>query len=469
MSADRRTLIIAASAMVALIAVGVVSSALFTASACDAIDPSPVELTAHGADVAAATEQALPELDADGRGQLHDEIDALADLLGPVSSVHALPDPVGLAATGLGLVATGPTTAVVDGPDAASAVEVGEATVVGDGDALFGLALVNPLTGQVDALQPIATGTAEGAALAGLTCQDTATVGTPLAFYLDAGGGELALLRADEDGEDAILELRDPLQGRVWAARLELSRAPAGIQGEWLTAGLGEEVVVTGYRTDPDDAEVPVLSGFDRSDGAPRWALTREDLSDAIFDDRPDRVEVVAVGTELAVVTVQAEDVDADPDPDATEPATTGPVTLVGIGPRDGQVRFVERLDDASLDDTAVEDAAGDHAGVSDVLVDGRNAWIAVADDGHTQLLEADEAGTSVRHRIDGSVANLTRGGDGAVTAVGDAVVAVVTDQGLESTPISLAASDVLAVDGRVSVVFDAPDGQAAVVVGFGG
>ena len=455
MAADRRTLVIAAVAMVALIAIGVVSSALFTASACEAIEPAPVEPTGYGTAVDGALEQAFSDLDQPGRDRMAATVESLSGQLGSVSAVHVLPDVAGLAATGIGVVATGPTTAVVDGVGPATAVDVGEAAVVGDGAALYGLALENPLTGQVDALQPVATGTAEGGALEGLTCQDTATVGTPLAFHLGAGGGELALLRADEDGEDAILELRDPVDGRVWAAPLELGRAPAGVQGARLTAGLGDDVVVTGYRADPDAAGLPVLAGFDRADGAARWTLTRDHLDAAVSDDRPDRIEVVAVGSELAVVEVQAEDLDAPRDPAATEPATTGPRTLVGVDPATGELRFVEELADGT--------------DLADVLVDGRRALVAFGVDDGTRVVELGEQADGVPHELAVADARLARSDDGTVVVVGDRGVSLLADGRVDTVASEQPATAVLADEDTTTIVFGEPDGGGVVVVVFGG
>lgn len=455
MAADRRTLVIAALAMVALVAIGVVSSALFTASACEAINPSPVELSFYGTDVDAALKQAFTDLDEAGRDRMAATLEALGEQLGPVSAVQVLPEAAGLAATGIGVVATGSTTAVVDGAGPATAVDVGEATVVGDGAALYGLALENPLTGQVDALQPVAAGTAEGGPLEGLTCQDTATVGTPLAFHLDAGGGELALLRADEDGEDAVLELRDPIEGRVWAAPLELGRAPAGVQGERLTAGLGDDIVVTGYRTDPEAAEVPVLAGFDRADGAARWTLTRDHLDAVVSDDRPDRIEVVAVDGELAVVAVQAEDVDASRDPEVTEPVTTGPLTLVGVDPEGGELRFVEELPD----DTDV----------TDVLIDGPRAIAAIGTDDATRVVEMGEEADDIVHELDVDDARLARGDDATVVLVGGPGVSLLGDGQVETVVSDRPATAVLVAEDTTTIVFGAPDGDAVLVVVFGG
>jgi hypothetical protein len=108
---------------------------------------------------------------------------------------------------------------------ATAAVTLGAGTPVGSGLHLYSLALTNPLTGQVDALQPL------DEELEGLTCQDTALVGSPLAFHLAASDGQLLVLRVEEDGDEPELELRDPVAGQVWAAGLRLPTAPAGLTG----------------------------------------------------------------------------------------------------------------------------------------------------------------------------------------------------------------------------------------------
>ncbi|MFP4635148.1 MAG: hypothetical protein ACLFRD_04735 [Nitriliruptoraceae bacterium] len=454
MAADRRTLIIAAVAMVALIAVGVASSALLTGSACDRLEPSPLELTADGTDLPTAVESAFSDVDEQRREEVESQLRALEGELGAISALVRAPGVSGLAATDLGVVATGASTVVVDAAASPTAIDTGNGAVVGDGSALYTLALENPLTGQVDALQPLATGTAEGEPLEGLTCQDTATVGTPLAFHLDAGGGELALLRVDEDGEEPVLELRDPVDGRVWASRLELAMAPAGVQGERLTGGLGPEEVITGYRSDPSDVEVPALSGFDRDDGEARWTLGRDQLGAALSDDRPDQLEVITVGEELALVAVQGREQDASVDPEATEPATEGPVTLVGIDPDDGQLRMVERLD---VDQR-----------ISDAVVDGQRGWVAVSDDGRHELLVLGPEGVEARHTVEVDDARVARRDDGSVVVVGDQGVTSIREDGVDDLASPLAVLDVLATNGSVTLAV-AGSGDQVLVVTYGG
>ncbi|MFW6010132.1 MAG: hypothetical protein ACOC9I_02295, partial [Actinomycetota bacterium] len=87
MAADRRTLIIAAVAMVALIAVGVASSALLTGSACDRLEPSPLELTTDGADLPTAVESAFSDVDEQRREEVVSQLRALEGELGAISAL----------------------------------------------------------------------------------------------------------------------------------------------------------------------------------------------------------------------------------------------------------------------------------------------------------------------------------------------------------------------------------------------
>jgi len=222
-----------------------------------------------------------------------------------------------------------------------AAATVGDGTVVGSGETLYSLALTNELTGQVDALQPL------DADLDGLTCVDTALVGSPLAFHLAADQGELLLLRVEEDGEEPMLELRDPVAGRVWASDLELPTAPAGLAGARLTAGLGGELVVAGTRAKPDD-EVPALTAVARADGGPRWTVGREQLVAAGAGLRGAgavRIEVAAVQDGLVLVGLRAVDGGGGADEEAEQDARAeGEHLLVALDPADGGVLWSEPI-----------------------------------------------------------------------------------------------------------------------------
>lgn len=338
MAADRRTLTIGALAMVLLVLVGVVSGALFAGSACDDISPSVVAAPAAGAEVADLREL-VPGRDAEERDRWEEELEQLQAHLGPVTGVADALDAGRLQATETGPVAVGQTVVQLDpsGSQVTDAVAVGSGTVVGSGAHLYSLALPNQLTGQVDALQPL------DADLAGLTCVDTALVGSPLAFHLDAGDGQLLLLRIEDDGDDAELELRDPVAGQVWASEVALPAAPAGLAGARLTAGLGPEVIVTGTRTNPGES-APVLTAAARADGTPRWQVTRDDLVAAgvsLPGDVPTRAEVLRVGGDIALVGLRDVDGTGTADEEAEQDALAVRRHLVvGVDVSDGSVRF---------------------------------------------------------------------------------------------------------------------------------
>ncbi len=343
MAADRRTLVIGALAMAGLVLVGVVSGSLFARSACDDIAPRAVSLPAAGNDLELLA-SALPGLDDDELASLRAELRALSDELGSITGVAGARGASSLAATAGGVASLGEqvVTLAATGDLAAAAVDVGSGTPVGSGAHLYTLALTNPLTGQVDALQPLDD------ELDGLTCQDTALVGSPLAFHLDAGDGQLLVLRVEEDGDEPELELRDPVAGQVWAAELQLPTAPAGLAGARTTARLGPEVIVTGTRTTPGE-EVAMFVGVARTDGAVRWSLDRAALEAtgvSLSEERPTRAEVIAVGDRLALAVLRQVDGDGRADEEAEQDLRSiGPQRLVALDPVDGAVRWQAELE----------------------------------------------------------------------------------------------------------------------------
>src|SRR5690606_8586714 len=104
-------------------------------------------------------------------------------------------------------------------PDVAATFDPG-VRLAGDGTGLFALAWMNDRTGQIDALLPLGTTLDPG------SCVDTAVVGSPFAFHLDANGGEMLLLRVEEDAVDPHIELRDARGGVVWTAGIGVPVAP---------------------------------------------------------------------------------------------------------------------------------------------------------------------------------------------------------------------------------------------------
>jgi outer membrane protein assembly factor BamB len=314
MSADRRVLAVAAISMVALVLVGVVSAQLFTRSACASIDPEPIPDRSVAAvapavagegvpDVGLVAAEAFPDLPEEERDAVTAAIAALEGAIGPLATVADVRGADGLRAVDGGVAAIGSTTTLLDADGAAvqATVDVDEGTVVGSGSSLFSLALVNPLTGQVDALQAVDPGLAPG------PCIDTATVGTPLAFHLDAGDGELLVLRTEEDGDEPAVELRDPLAGSVWSTELEVGTAPAGVLAERVTARLGVDTVVAGWRTVPSH-EGDAVALLDRDRGEVRWKAPVAPLREAAqAGSQPLWVDVLAVGEREVLVTLLLE------------------------------------------------------------------------------------------------------------------------------------------------------------------
>jgi hypothetical protein len=387
MSADRRVLAVAAASMVGLILVGVVSAQLFTRSACAAIAPETVPDRQVGLvapavvddgvpDVGAVAAEALPDLGEQQRGELTAAIATLEDVFGPLRSVADVRGADRLTAVDGGLVAAGTTATSLeeDGAAVRATVGLGDATVAGSGERLFSLALINPLTGQVDAFQPLDPMLAAG------PCIDTATVGTPLAFHLDAGDGELLLLRTDEDGDEPAVELRDPVDGRVWSTPLDVGTAPAGVLAERVTAALGDDAVAVGWRTIADHTGDAVAL-LDRADGEVRWTIAADELRDvARAGDQPLWVDVLAVGGDDALVTLR-------PELDGQEP-TTWPGVVVAVDVADGTVRW-----------TADPGGAAPTTAVA-----GPEGWVvAGARDGRLAVTRFDDAGEVVgQHLADG-------------------------------------------------------------------
>ncbi|MFU8840646.1 MAG: hypothetical protein ACNA8R_07960 [Nitriliruptoraceae bacterium] len=479
MAADRRTLTIGAIAMVLLILVGVVSGALFARSACSDIGPNTVAGPVAGSAPGLLRDTA-PGLDAEERTRWLTQLEELEQHLGPVTGIAQAPGAGRLAATGLGPVALGETIVQLDpaGGRVRAAIEVGSGTVVGGGDHLYSLALTNLLTGQVDALQPL------DGDLGGMTCVDTALVGSPLAFHLDAADGQLLLLRIEEDGDDAELELRDPIAGRVWAAELALPAAPAGLAGARLTAGLGPDVIVTGTRTGPGE-EGPVLTAVSREDGSPRWQLTRDQLLDAgaaLAVDGPTRAEVQHVGEDLALIGLRDVEGAGRADEEAEQDALSAlRYQVVGLGLSDGALRFAV---DLPVTERIVSATGAGDVGLL-VTVDagqGRTLVREVALD-RTRLLDEGELRGPVLDDLDrtaassrgavgsavlpwpGGAATLADGRRVVVTGVRVLVLAPDTSpEEMVLAQVELPATAVATHAGAVSLLLLGPDGDRSVV-----
>jgi hypothetical protein len=440
-SSDKRTLLIGLVLMVALVAVGAVSNALFARSACDVLALTVSESRASS-DLRVVVAAAFPEAAPDTAEQLVEAITELAGELGPLTGIVDVTGAQQLTRAGDGLGALGATTTLLDPSGAqplATASFDGSVTVVGGGQTLYALALTNPVTGQVDALQPVDLELTPG------TCVDTALVGSPLAFALGADRGNLALLRVEEDGDDAELELRDPVRGRVWSAPLEVGGAPAGVLGEWLTGTVGERLVVVGHRTRPG-LDLPVLAAFGRRGGEPAWERSREDLAAHLRTDGPQQVDVLAANDELVVVVLQ----------DVTEAAgsaasATGAARIVAVSASDGAEVWAHELPRGAT--------------VADVVTDGDRAWAAISDGTSTELVQLDRRGALAVGRVGADAGQLARLRDGRLVLATEAGVMIADDgEGVLGEPF--AARDVLATADAVTLLLVGPD-EGTVAVTF--
>ena len=317
MSADRRTMIIAAIAMMALIAVGVGSAAVFARSSCAVIGPDTVQAREAGTGVDAIVASTFADLDDGSLAAVRAGLIVLEDELGPVTGIAEVSGADRLAASVTGIAAAGSITTSLDADGAGVRATAGfddAAAVTGDGG-LFSLALANPLTGQVDALLSLDDDLQPGA------CTDTATVGNPLAFALDATRGELLLLRVDEDGSSPVVERRGPSGIRIWTSDLDLGIAPPGTLGERSSAATGADLIVVGRRSAADDdPDLPVLTAVDRRTGERRWTAGREVVPEPLRDQDAVWVEVLAVGRDTSVLAMS-------PDQDGAR----GPASLVTV------------------------------------------------------------------------------------------------------------------------------------------
>jgi hypothetical protein len=433
MSADRRTLATAALAMVALIIVGVVGAAIFTRSACAVVAPEPVTAPGPSADVDAVLAEALGDLSEEQRTRL---LDGLEGLAGPDGGV-ALAADVGRAGalTELDgdLVATGERTTVLSsGAEVPGAEFDEEATITGGGDSLYALAIVNELTDQVDAL------TALGPDLAEQDCTDTATVGVPLAFHLDAGDGHLLLFRVDDDGDGPHLELRGH-DGPLWDADVAVGSGPPGVLAERLTATLGEGLLVAARRSLPDE-EAPALAAHELEAGEQRWTLGPADLEPHAPAGQEALVpRVVTVEDDVVVVALSRE--------------TDGPsaTLLAGFDPEDGA-----------------------HLWTSDLGAQGTPRLIGALDEGlallaiHDELLEAvvvDRRDGQHRavHATSGQQASAAVVGDDVLIGADRGVTRVAPEQEVEAVPLPGRVADVAVHGDRAALLLRSEDGGAVV------
>lgn len=245
-SNDRRTLTIGTVAMVVFLLIGVGSAAVFARPSCRLVSPAFVALDTTN----------------DGQSVLMDAaLDAyVSDLAGSGSAVRVFDAPGADSLTVFGerLAAIGTETLLFDTANRLAAqITFRDGRVVGSGDVLYAVVLANPTSGQVDAVQPIDD------KLNARTCVELALVSTPLAFLLDASDGEILFLRADEDGDDPFIEVRDPDVGRRLSVPVELAVGSAGRHGV-RTSG-----VLTG------DMIVFAQSALEAPDGTALWGIDR--------------------------------------------------------------------------------------------------------------------------------------------------------------------------------------------------
>jgi hypothetical protein len=465
LAADKRTMLIGGAAMVALILVGVVSAQLFARGGCAAVaDPRPV---AEAADDVPPAELVGELLGVDGEAAI-EAIERTAGV--PVTTAAAVGDADHLLPLDDGLVAAGPTVTSFDGSLTPTSTFETDDRLVGGGPTVYAVAVANDATGQADALVPLA-----GSALDVGACVDTAVVGSPFAFLLGAGDGQLLLLRADEDGDRPELQLRDDESGALWDTRIVLPAGPPGTLAERTSAGLGPDTVVAARRVGPQEETVsPAVTAHDREDGTERFALDGATLAGASQLDGagPVRWEVAAVGATTALLHGR---------PDPSDAAADAPIhadgvlvlldlgsgdvttTITGVGPPVDVARDPAAPDDRYAVATASRDgddelrlitAGGQADPVTTSLSDTHLAWLgdAAFAAGGDRLVRIDPAGDATDEVVDGArIVDLVATADGRVAVLltaeaagdeagGDAVLVVTTPAGdLVSAPTTSA------------------------------
>lgn len=435
MAADRRTLVVAAAAMVLLIGLGVVSAALFTGSACADIEPDHVDASVVGTSVPEVVEQAFTASDEAAREAIVAGVSSAAELLGPVTGAADVGQADRLARLGPGVAALGgdATVLVGDGDVVRATAVFGDGTVVlGDGETVYSVALANELTGQLDAIQPLDADLETRG-----SCLDAATVNVPFAFHLDAADGELLLLRSDEDAGDPELQLRDHA-GALWSVPLEIEVAPPGVLGERFSGRLGGDLAVTARRAAAGESAA-VVTAVGRDDGGQRWTLHAEDLPE--LGDGPVWVEVVGVGDEVVVVAMARDDARDER-------------IIVGLDPADGAVLWADPAPAAIAEVVLVDGALVE-------LVDDRSRVVVRAVDpvaGDPQQLGAV---TADRLRTATSPA-----GD-LLVALGEGGLLVQTAEGVTSLGLGAPVHDVVVGDDGVITVL-VVDGAGGMTVTFG-
>lgn len=419
---------VAAVAMVVLITIGVVSAEVVTGSACGAVVPEPV----------AADAGDRPLVDGGLETELADALPGLTVLgaadVGPGTGLTRLDGDT---------VATGPRLTVLrdpEGPRAAAGGPVAEVdaptVVVGDGATLFSLALVDDATGRVDAIAPVTAGLEAG------ECVDTAQVGTPLAFHLDAADGQALLFRIADDGDDPQVEVRDA-DGAVSTEPIELGFGPPGALAQRLDGRLGEELVVTARRTRTDE-QPPAVQARDRASGAERWAVAPSEIArHAPPGDEALELSLVEVTGDLVLAAVSREG--------------RRSVVLTALDADDGSHRWTSDL--------------GAHAPPSSVGE--RDGGLVVTaphgGDGErppTQRLvqlDAGDGGTTLLAESHGEVAHAAVVDGNVLLGAGRELMLVTPDGERRAATLPARVADLVPVDGAVAVLLRDGDGGAVV------
>jgi hypothetical protein len=436
LAADKRTMVIGGAAMVALVLVGVISAQLFARGGCVAV-AEPQAVTDAQSEVP-PDELIGDVLGADGAAIVA-AIERTAGI--PVTTASAVGETDGLLALDEGVVAVGPTVTSFDASLTPIATFDTTDRLVGSGATIYDVAVANDLTGQADALVPLS-----GADLAVGTCVDTAVVGSPFAFLLGGGDGQLLLLRADEDGDRPELQLRDDESGAVWDARIVLPTGPPGTLAERTSAGLGPDVVVAARRVGPqEETTSPAVTVHDRADGTERFTVGATDLAAAsqLDEATPIRWQVAAVGETTTLLHGRPDP--SDPDEDE-QVAADGVLALLDL--EDGEVTAV--IDGVGPLVTAVPDprASADRYAVATASVDGADELRLVTADGGAEPLTARVADT-----------HLAWLGDGLVAAGGDQLVRTGPsgEPAVEELPGARVTDLLTTADGRVAVLLTRP------------
>lgn len=278
---DRRTMLVGVSVMVGLIVFGLAFGSRFGATECRRLEPRVIAAGSSAAGTGPSRGGTAESLLAARLGDV--ELAALVAVHGPVALALELPvaglrqlapDPVGVTLSGAGALLVDRDGTVLAGASYGERVEV-----IGSSPALYALVVGNVITGQVDALRPLQL-SRQG--VTSSACVDTSAVGSPLSFVHDARDGLFVGLRTDEDGSESVLELRDPVRGRIWAPPVLLGQAPAGLHGARTSGAIAGDVVVLARRVHDGDTVTTALVAFDRMSGEQRWSVEGDVLRDAL-------------------------------------------------------------------------------------------------------------------------------------------------------------------------------------------